>query len=537
VPQIISQQNFNPASLQLDDIYLVIQPPPSYIAGVSTDTALVVGTASWGPVNAPQLLGSPADLVRTFGGVTAAALTDLHDLATDVVIAFTQSQGAQGSLQVWGVRVTDGTDTPAQVTLDDTTTPTALAGATLTAKYTGTLGNQIQVTVQAGTAANTFTVVVVGPTGTQPERYPNLAGAASGASPFWAALVNAITNGLSGVRGPSQLLTATIGASGAINPALGTFTLAGGKDGRSVTTAQLLGSDTAIPKTGLYAGRSLSPDAGVVWIAGLTDTSAYPSIQAFADSEGALALLTQPAGTSTTAFLSTVQTVGITDPFVAWVKDWIYWYDQVNNKVRLVPPLAFAGGRIAALNPAESPSNKAVFGVIGTERSNPYTGTVPYSNTEAGQLEAGGVMFITNPSVGGQYWGFRNGVTSSADPATSPVEYARMTYFLSHSIAASLGKVVGDRQSQQPNDPVRKEVRARLNAFLRQLQGQGMIDAYTVICDLTNNSPQSIAQHYLYAFVQVRYLSSVKFFIVQLQGGTTVVLPGNSLQEALATAA
>jgi uncharacterized protein len=535
MPQIVQSINYNPAGLSLDDVYIVLVPPPSFIQGVLSTVAGIVGTASYGPKNTPVFLGNTADLVRTFGDITVASLTDTHDLPRDVKIAF--AQGAQSTLGIWGVRVSDGTDAAAAFTLLDVQGSPA-NGIVLTAAYTGTGGNKITVLIQTGLNANSFNVTIIGPTGTQTELYPNIAGSASGASPFWGNLNSALLNGLAGYRGPSKLVVPSAASATAQNPKLGTSVLVGGTDGRSsVTSAQLLGSDAGVPKTGAYALRSLQPFASVAWIAGLTDSSIYAALQALADAEGFTLLLTQVTGVSTSAFITAKQTVGIDDPQVAWIKDWIYFYDPVNTQLYLNSPLPFAGGRIAALSPEQYPGNKGVTAVYGTERYNPQTGTVPYSNAELGQLEAAGVMVITNPIPAGG-WGLRNGVNSSSNPAQNGINWTRLTQWLSISLGQSgvLGAVVGQLQSQRPNDRLRQRVRHLLNDFLNNLRRNFVIDDYKVICDLTNNTPSTISQGYLKADVLVRYLKEVRFFEIRLQGGSTVVTSTSALTSALPAA-
>jgi phage tail sheath protein FI len=127
----------------------------------------------------------------------------------------------------------------------------------------------------------------------------------------------------------------------------------------------------------------------------------------------------------------------------------------------------------------------------------------------------------------------RHGQNSSSNPVQAVIEYGRMTNFLAKSLANYMGKFVGQNQTINANDPLRSAVVNVLSTFLEALRVQGQIDSYQIVCDLTNNSANSIAAHYLYAQVKVRYLSSVKFFVLNLQGGTTVVTVGNSLGDIL----
>ena len=105
-----------------------------------------------------------------------------------------------------------------------------------------------------GSAANSTKLTLTSP-GNTPEIFDNIPG--TGAT-FWSSLVSAINHG-NAVRGPSQLVVATLGTntSAAIPSYLPTAnqTLAGGTDGASgVDTALLLGTDGNARK-GMYALR------------------------------------------------------------------------------------------------------------------------------------------------------------------------------------------------------------------------------------------------------------------------------------------
>jgi len=630
---IVNGGSFNAAGLQADDLYIQIIPPPASVVGVPVDVVGVVGTASWGPLNAPTLLGTPGDGARNFGPIPVwgSGTIDLHDLATEIVMLFQQAP-SQAQLQVWASRISDGTDAPAfGSVMDGEGTP--VAGGVVEALYSGIAGDQLSLTISPGALANTFNVVIGGFPGVPAELFPNIPNSAGS---FWQNLANALALGQSGIRPPSQfarfipgtptevpteaptlspapdgthtqftftlangpvqqgtlILTDShgvifadsegngtlqgVGGTGTVNyvtkqvaltysvapitattmaadydymvanthaPVAGSTPLANGADGRAgVNTAALLGSDASLPKTGLYALRSLNPAPSMAYLAGMTDGTIVSNLQGFADSEGVAMAFAFPTGTSSQAAVTAKQGYGILDFEMLWLKDWIYWYDPVNQQVRLVPPYSTILGRTATLPPHVSPGNKEVFGIIGTERNSPYSGNIPYSNAEIGLLESAGILFVTNPIPAGQKWGIRHGQNGNPVPPADDVAYTRMTNMLEQLMNRILGQFVDQPQSQSPKDPTRDAMKTISNAELQSLQDLGMIDTqdmnggpgYLVVCDLTNNTPAQIAARYSSIAWRVVYLSNIRFLIGSLQGGTTVVTQGNSQSQALA---
>ena len=320
---------------------------------------------------------------------------------------------------------------------------------------------------------------------------------------------------------PPSTNTATITNTTA--PRTFLYALSGGTDGRNVNSAQLLGSDfdpsTSAQPTGAFALRG--QNVSVFAISGLVDSTVWASLVPLADSEGMVLILPFSQGISTTAAIALKNALGLDDYNVVMVKDWLYFFDQANNVVRAISPTGTYVGHIASLAPQQNIGNKLVYGIIGTDRLSP-TSSLPYTNAELGQLESNGINLITNPIPLGKDFGVRHGQNISSNPVESEVEFARMTNFLDRSFGANMGQYVGQLQTTDPADPLRAAVTNSLSNFLANLKGQSIIDNYAVICNLTNNTPQTIAQHFLYAFVKVQYLSSVRFFVIQLQGGTTV---------------
>jgi hypothetical protein len=584
--QITQQGALNTTALIVPDLYVQIVPPSvALLNGVPSNVLGLVGTAAWGPANAPTTVANMADYARQFGAIQNRK----YDLGTAVAAAV-----MQGANNFRCVRVTDGTDVAATATLNNgavasitlagtltgyttgatialgappaggvqataivngigslttvtitnpgsgyTVAPTAtvtpvsagtgatataalsVAGAVLTAKYTGTLGNSVQAVLANGSQSGTFRLTVAIP-GQVPEVFDNIGAGLSG-NALWIAIANAVNNGLSGLRGPSQIVVATAGA-GTSAPAVGTAgqtqVFAAGTDGATTITASvLLGQDT-VPRKGLYSLRNTG--ASVAALADADDSTTWSAQNAYGLSEGTYMVLTGPAGDTIAAAVAAKASAGI-DSYASklLLGDWVYFNDVTNGVTRLISPQGFVAGRLANLAPQESSLNKPLYGVVGTQKS--YQNLV-YSTADLQQLAQAGLDVIANPIPAGNSFGVRIGHNTSSNSTTSGDNYTRMTNYEASTFAAGLGLFIGKLQSAQTNDPLRRQVKTTLDAFLQAQQDQRQVDDFSVQCDLTNNPPNRIALGYLQADVKVRYLSVVEKFLLNIEGGQSVTI-------------
>lgn len=499
----------NTAALTAPDLYIQIQPPKTrYINGVATDILGVVGIADWGPVNSATLIGSPGDASQKFGTQTVRK----YDLCTALSVSI---QG--GASNIRAIRVTDGTDTAATATLKDTAVAT---GATLTAFYTGTLGNTLSATLATGSAAASWKLTITLP-GVAPEVFDNITG--SGLA-FWTNLVSAVNNGQSGVRGPSQLVVATVGIS-VLAPVVSTQTVAftsGTSGNTTITDAVLIGTDGVIGSTrkGMYALRGSG--AQVANLVDVTDATQWPTMVTYGLSEGCYMVTQGAAGASYTTVATALTTAGC-DSYTlkVMVGDWVYWQDQVNGQQRMIAPATFAAAKIAALAPHQNALNKPITNAVSTQRN---LSQQPYSIAEIGAINTARLDVITNPCPGGSYFGHRSGLNCSSNSAVNGDNYTRMTNFISLTIAASFGGVIG--QLQTPD--VRRTTKSTMESFLQTLAQQGMIGdvnggpAFSVQIDAANNPDARVALGYMQADVQVKYLSVIRYFLVNLEAGQSV---------------
>ena len=505
---IIQQGAINTTALVVPDLYVQIVPPQNLILnGVPTNVVGTVGTASWGPVAQPVIVATMADYARSFGPIVARK----YDMGTQVATAI--QQGAQNFRCV---RVSDGTDTAAQTVVPDTT-------ATFTALYTGSLGNQVSLTLQPGSGANTWRLIVALP-GLQPEVYDNIGGTGPA---FWSSLASAVNQGQGPQRGPSQLITAN--ACGATVAPMSFVTSLGasapGSDGASnASAAQLVGIDVP-PRTGMYALRGQG--CGIALLADADDPIQWTTQATLGLQEGIYMILTGPAGDTIQNAVTVMQQVGL-DSYSAKLMfgDWLWWSDQVNSTIRLVSPQGFAAGRLANLSPEQSSLNKSIYCVIGSQTSGtPGSGqSTSYSAAELAVLLGTGIDVICNPQPGGSYWGVRGGHNTSSDSAVDGDNYTRLTNYIAATLASGMGQFVG----QVINADLFQSIRSAQLSFLQNMLSQGLLGStdgtlpFSVICDSSNNPSSMTGLGYVRSDAQVQYQAINEKFIVNIEGGQTV---------------
>jgi hypothetical protein len=512
----ISQQgSVNTTSLIVPDLYVQIVPPQNLVLnGVPTNILGVVGTASWGPVNEPNIIGTMADYAQQFGAIVPRK----YDLGTQVATAV--QQGAQNFRCV---RVTDGTDAAAYTVVPG-------SNASFTAIYTGSLGNNITLTLGVGTKPNSWMLSVLLP-GFEPEVYDGLVG--DGAA-FWTGLAAAVNTGLGPQRGPSMLVIASSGGTTA-SPAPFSFALgasSAGADGATqVGSAQLIGDDAPV-RSGMYALRGQG--CGIALLADCDDPTTWTTQAQFGLQEGVYMILTTPAGDIISNAVTTKAAAGL-DSYAAKLMfgDWLWWSDQTNNTIRLVSPQGFAAGRLANLSPEQSSLNKQIYGVVGSQRTGtPGSGqSTTYSSADLGALLSAGIDLICNPQPAGSFWGVRGGHNTSSNAAIDGDNYTRLTNYIAETLAAGMGQYVG----QVINSSLFQNIRSTQLSFLNNMYSQGMLGSidgtlpFNVICDATNNPFSRTSLGYVQSDAQIQYQAINERFIVNVEGGQTVEVSRQTL--------
>jgi hypothetical protein len=509
----------NTAALTVPNVYVAIVPPQiTYINGVPSGVLGMVGSATWGPVGAPTTVGSYGEFLTNFGTLQPRR----YDLGTAVAVAV-----QQGCSNMICVRVTDGTDKAASYALGYVSPN---YGALLTSRYTGSYGNATGIIMGGGSAASSTKLTLTSP-GAPPEIFDNILG--SGPT-FWINLVNAINNG-SGLRGPSQLVVATLGSntSAPIPSYLPTAsqTLQSGADGAGgVDTALLLGVDGNV-RTGMYALRSKGCSVGI--LVDCADSTSWSTQVAFALSEGLYMIDCGPAG-DTIADAATVKTGAGIDTYAMKILfgDWVYWLDTTNGgQIRLISPTAFSAGLLANLSPEQSSLNKQIQAVVGTQKT---ASNTQYSQADLQQLAAAGIDVIANPAPGGAYFAPVIGRNASSNAVIHGDNYTRLTNFIASTINTWMGQVVGLLQTPT----TRRQAFTMLDQFFFNLWQQGIIgnadgtQPYSIVLNDTNNSPSQVALGYMQANVQVQYQSVIEYMLAEIEGGQSVQITRQAVAPA-----
>jgi hypothetical protein len=496
------------ANIVPDLLVQIVSPQVALLNGVPSNVLGIVGTASWGPINSPVVVGSMAQYSANFGPILARK----YDAGTQAATATLQGANA---FRV--VRVTDGSDTAASATVG--TSPTSM---TFTSKYTGSYGNNTKVVIATGSAASTWRATVSIPSQV-PEVFDNISGSGNA---FWINLASAINNGQSGVRGPSQIVIGTAG-SGSATPTASSYSLSGGTDGvSSVVGNTLVGANTS-PPTGMYA--MANSGVSIALLADCDDSTTWTTQDAFGLANGIYMLCVGPAGQTVATAASAKSGAGLDSYGTKLLMgDWCYWQDNVNNQQRLVSPQGFVGGLLANLSPQNSGLNKQILGIIGTQSSSQ---GYRYTNADLQVLGQASIDVVCNNLPGGNYFGPRFGRNSSSNAVIHGDNYTRLTNYIASTLNAGLGMFIGKNQTAT----TQQQALATLNAFFQNLWDQGLIGnsdgttiPYSVRCDSSNNSASRVALGYMQADCKVQFASVIETLIANIEGGQSVQISRTS---------
>ena len=537
--------NTSPGNFLTDGPYVdLIAPPPPSPTGPNTATLAIVGAANYGPVNTPVAFNNAASLFNAFGNGTTLA----NSLVDEALMAMPECQS------FLGVRVTDGTDTSAVITMVDSS---AAAVLVLTAKYSGSFQNgaTARIDLASGTtsAAPVYNVTINSPQ-VAAEVFTGIVGSVSGGaySPvtFLANALAAINGTLAGKPG-SLRWTATAGSS-ILAPLAATNTAAtGGTNGTTtLPVATLIGTDGITGRTGVYCLRGMV-SAAQVFLAQNTLATSGPTLVAFAASENCSVWLAYPSLTSTTTEVSTRATNNLAAPNLFLASDWDWAYDPVSQTTFLHSPIGPAAAIFASQPPWMYAGGKPAgaqgkINILSTDRSgnpttNPPSGASPISIAEAGTRQSNGILYLTNNQnlyFQNSGYGLPHGMASDGKTLGSDT---RMTQSIASSINQILGYYVGSMIALRngvlliigPNGGT-ADPQGAINAYLSSLAAgtTPQIAAFSNILSAQNNTVLSVAQGFLIANIYVQTLSAAKFILAFVQVGNTVTIPAVQIAQA-----
>ena len=185
---------------------------PSPNGNAPTGTWFVTGTPTQGPTGTAIPISSMTDYTNYLGARTSTSQT-LYDSLDEFF--------HDGGVLAYVSRIVGPSAVPAAVVINDTASPSPVSTLTVTANGAGTWGNNVSVTIAAGSAANSYTISVIN-NGVVAAKSPNLFFPQDAVT--WAAS-----------QAPYQVLVTIVNDGSPTsppnnNPGVGTFALTGGVD-------------------------------------------------------------------------------------------------------------------------------------------------------------------------------------------------------------------------------------------------------------------------------------------------------------------
>jgi phage tail sheath protein FI len=451
----------------------------SPIAQQPTSTAFVVGYSPWGPVNVPTVVTSWADFVRQFGGFDANSYLD------DFLYAFFNLFPGKQAIVC---RVVGAAKALGTLTLKDGVANAGLDTVRVDAKYPSTRGD-VLVTLAAGTLANTFKLTA---------RSVFIEG---GRTEIWDNLTLATPATLTNVNQKSKLVTLTDLASVTATPLNNPRVLAeaaltgGGDDFAGLAASDYIGV-AGPPKTGLQAFNDEIHGTGQVAIPGITTTATHAALVAHAAAYHRLALLDPPLA-SAKADVATIRALyGTWYAAVTWPWVQCMAFDG-SGVLRYYPPSGFVAGACAQVDRAigvhKAPANIVINGAVDVERL--AGGQSQIDDGVREYLNGKDVNVIAPlPNQGIVIYGAR---VMTGDRRIQFVHQIRLMNEFYY--AGKLGYQPYVFAVVDGTGRLFRDLRTAGRAFLRRfweagaLGGETEEEAFSVICDASNNPPDELA--------------------------------------------
>lgn len=462
-----------------------------------------VGYTPWGPVDTPTVVTSWRDYTTRFGGFNANSFLD--DFAyiyfnlypgSEMVVCRGVGSGASVATLSIQDRGVGGAQRPA---------------LRIDGKYPSSTVD-LRVTIEAGTLANTFKLTVRSIVLGAREVFDNLAMDAAS---------------LLRVNQASQLIRLTdLASSNAAPTNLPTLTaetlLTGGSDDFStVTAARLIGTDNGTTRTGLQAFNSEEFGSGQVSIPGITTEAAHAALIAHAENFKRTAICDEAVGSTAQDAVATRALYGTPSGALYWPQ--VSMLDFAGSGLtKLYAPSGFVAGACALadreVGTHQAPANKygRIPGALDVERN--ASGLSQTDENTSGYLNGRDVNCITRlPEQSVKIYGERVMTGDNRVQMVHEIRTLNLIYYQLKRTYQSIPFSVVDGTGK-----LFREVRSLSESYLRilwragALFGQKQEEAFIVICDTTNNTPDTLNAQQVFVQVGVRLSPTAEMVLVNI---------------------
>lgn len=453
--------------MQIDESDVGTRPTQQLsLAGIG-----IVGTFQKGPVNTPTTIGDETQFAKAFGA-NATDLTGPKSVkgcfaqgANDLRIVRIVGTGAAAST----LQLKNGDDEPSIVI---TATSPGVWGDSLKAAVVVNTSN-VDITVTDGDSADVFRGVTL-------ESLP--------------ITKNLVT--LKKADGATKLPVAVANEA-----------LTGGNDGAEVTDTDYIGTITGSGKrSGLKA---LEPiQCGIALCAQQYSAIIHQALITWAencDVEEGLRIPILNSAPNLGIDAACVQTVALdtADGRGIFSYPWATPEDETDDDV-FVAPDGYYAGRLATLNPCQSPSNKQILGIRKLERD--------FTYAEVKVLTLARISPIT--LVPNRGFRIRNGVTLSSDTAWGQTNIRRQQDKMEMELYHSMQWAISENHDQKLWDAITTQA----DAYLRTQQNLGFImGSLPTLCNSQTNPDENIIARILTFVVRWKPLYAADYLIMKMK--------------------
>jgi uncharacterized protein len=483
----------------------------------SSDVFMAVGYSPWGAVNQATYVTGIADYARQFGGLNANS-----NLGNALNLFF-----REGGTVALVVRVVGGAAAVATHTYNDRA-GTPLATLRIDAKYPST-SKRVYATIEAGTLANTVKLTFRSPDLPLPtEIWDNVKlTLTQSESDAIASNQSALTtiaqiNDKSNLVKLTNLNSATVAPNNL--PALVAETLltGGNDDFAGLSAASYIGTDDGTTQTGLQVLNTEEFGPGQVALPGVTTTAAHLALAAHALAYKRFAILDLAPG-STKDDAITERRLLDSSYAALYFPPTLIAYDLAGSGVKKNYPLSGAIAGVFAraeheIGVHKAPANYQLFTAIDVERNS--AGTSQTNEATRALLNSNQVNVVTPLSEEGiKVYGARVLTNYGLVSAIHEQRVINQAYYELKKSYRSLVFGVLDASGR-----IFREAKSISEQYLREIFRAGALtsttgkesDSFVVLCDLTNNPPDSLAQHLLNVDIGMHIVGMAEMIFVTI---------------------